>query len=481
MESLNNILGWLTEHEAAFSALAALVVIFGVVFSPLGAGVRALLSGNKNTNAGAPINAPGNPLQTENAEITGQDFLNTPPPLITDKPSIAVLPFVNMSHDKDKEFFADGMTEDIITGLSCDSRLFVIARNSTFAYKGQSPDIRKVGKELGVGYVLEGSVRPVNERLRITVQLVETETGSHVWADKIDRPVEEIFAVQDEVVDSLVSTLCTSVKSAEARRTYRQAPENLKAWELCVQAEMLWVDKRSPESVEAARKLCERATELEPNYAMGWAANAYFSSVDVPFLLTPELGETASRTGALINQAVTLTRDDATVLGYAGNAAYLIGKADTAIDYLERSLALNPNSGQFRMAYANALLCASRWDEALVQYELFFRQSPRDPNMELAYLWQSLGFLSVGDYEQARQAALSGIKHQPLFAWPYVSKAMALNGLQQTEEIPQLLQNALESAPQFSAEKVAAFFRFVFKDQAAAERLCSLVPADWPA
>ena len=137
---------------------------------------------------------------------------------IADKPSIAVLPFVNMSDDKSQEYFADGMTEDIITGLSCDSRLFVIARNSTFAYKGQSPDIRTVGKELGVRYVLEGSIRPIGDRLRITVQLIETTSGAHVWADKIDRPVAELFDVMDEVVDGLVTALCANLGVAEAKR-----------------------------------------------------------------------------------------------------------------------------------------------------------------------------------------------------------------------------------------------------------------------
>ncbi len=178
------------------------------------------------------------PLPTEVPLATSSPLADAVEPS-KDKPSIAVLPFVNMSDDKSQEYFADGMTEDIITGLSCDSRLFVIARNSTFAYKGQSPDIRTVGKELGVRYVLEGSIRPIGDRLRITVQLIDTASGAHVWADRIDRPVAEIFAIMDEVVDGLVTALCSNLGVAESHRAARQRPEDLQAWALCAQAEVL--------------------------------------------------------------------------------------------------------------------------------------------------------------------------------------------------------------------------------------------------
>ncbi|PCH52343.1 MAG: adenylate/guanylate cyclase domain-containing protein, partial [Cellvibrionales bacterium] len=179
---MSDLFNWLAAHESGISAIAAMMAIVAgvvVVLSPLGAGVRGVFSGK--SQAGKDDSQSTRALElsenqsAETPSTATQDFLNTPPPLITDKPSIAVLPFVNMSDDKDKEYFADGMTEDIITGLSCDSRLFVIARNSTFAYKGQSPDIRTVGKDLGVRYVLEGSIRPIKERLRITIQLIETE------------------------------------------------------------------------------------------------------------------------------------------------------------------------------------------------------------------------------------------------------------------------------------------------------------------
>ena len=487
MENVNDILSWLTANETALSAIAALVVITGFTLSPLGAGLRALLGGGKDakhkavepTLASNQLYDHFDTQSTETLNPATQDFLNTPPPLITDKPSIAVLPFVNMSDDKDKEFFADGMTEDIITGLSCDSRLFVIARNSTFAYKGQSPDIRTVGKELGVRYVLEGSIRPVGERLRITVQLIETDTGSHIWADKIDRPIAEIFDIQDEVVDSLVYTLCANLGVAEGKRAARQAPENLRAWQLCTQAEMLWSGQRTVEALKEAQRLSKKATELEPGYALGWAMLAYFSCVDIPYMLTDDLDGIAIKAMELSNKAVLLAPDDSTVLGFAGVVANICGKANIAIDFLERNLRLNPNSGLFRMGYANALLFASRQEDAFEQYEIFFRQSPLDPNTGAAYMWRSAGFAAQSKYADAKQSATLAIKHQPSFPWSYVMLAQAQAGLEQDNEAHQSMAQAREMAPHFTLEKMTTLWRFAFTDPEDAERTIDLARKAW--
>ncbi len=487
MDNINDILSWLNANETALSAIAALVVIIGVTLSPLGAGLRALFGGGKDAKSktvelALASNQLGDQFDTQSTETinpTTQDFLNTPPPLITDKPSIAVLPFVNMSDDKDKEYFADGMTEDIITGLSCDSRLFVIARNSTFAYKGQSPDIRTVGKELGVRYVLEGSIRPVGERLRITVQLIETDTGSHIWADKIDRPIAEIFDIQDEVVDSLVSTLCANLGVAEGKRAARQAPENLRAWQLCTQAEMLWSGQRTVEALKEAQRLSKKATELEPGYALSWAMLSYFSSVDMPYLLTDDLDGIALSAIKLSNKAVLLAADDATALAYAGAAMALSGKANIAIDYLERSLTLNPNSGFARIQFATALICASRQQEAFEQHEIFFRQSPLDPNLGLAYMWRCLGYLILARHDDAVQFARLAVKHQPRFPWTYAALAQALAGLEQDNEAHQAMAQAREMAPHFTLEKMTAFWRFVLTVPGDAERINDLARKAW--
>ena len=473
MESINDVLTWLTDHESAFSAIAALVVIFGVVLSPLGAGIRNLLTGRGNSKQNEV--ATSTATETKETDIpTTQDFLNTPPPLITDKPSIAVLPFVNMSDDKSQEYFADGMTEDIITGLSCDSRLFVIARNSTFAYKGQSPDIRTVGKELGVRYVLEGSIRPVAERLRITVQLIETETGSHIWADKIDRPVAEIFDIQDEVVDSLVSTLCANVGVAESDRAKRQRPEDLQAWALCVQAEVLAQAQPSSETVEQGEKLARRAAKIEPGYAASWAFLSFTTSVKIPWGLSTDLSKDSEAALALISKALTLAPNDPVVLGYCGYAAIWAAQAAQAINYLERSLAINPNNSFARFAYGAALNMDARPREAISQLELFLRRSPKDPYIGVAYFFLSIASMQSGDYQHAEQAALNGIKHAPGFGWAYLDLAMCLAAQGRETQIPPQMQKVSELAPSLSRQTVEDFWRHVVRKPAVAEMYVAL-------
>jgi adenylate cyclase len=191
-----------------------------------------------------------------------------------DKPSIAVLPFQNMSGDAEQEYFADGMVEDIITGLSRFKWLFVIARNSTFAYKGRSVDIKQVGHELGVRYALEGSVRKASGRVRITTQLIDAETGAHVWAERYDRSMDDIFALQDEITLSTVAAIEPSVRRAEIERAKRKRPENLDAYDLVLRATPL-ADTGMPDGASQALPFLERAISLDPNYALAHGQAAF--------------------------------------------------------------------------------------------------------------------------------------------------------------------------------------------------------------
>jgi TolB-like protein len=186
---------------------------------------------------------------------------------LPDRPSIAVLPFANMSGDPEQDYFVDGMVEDIITGLSRIKWLFVIARNSSFAYKGKSPDIRRIGRELGVRYVLEGSVRKAAGRVRITGQLVEAETGRHVWAERYDRALDDVFALQDEITMSVVGAIEPSLRRAEIERVRRKRPEHLDAYDLVLRATP-FVETAMAGDASHALPLLERALALEPDYAL---------------------------------------------------------------------------------------------------------------------------------------------------------------------------------------------------------------------
>lgn len=413
------------------------------------------------------------------AQLTAASPLMDNHESVQGKPSIAVLPFVNMSDDKSQEYFADGMTEDIITGLSCDSRLFVIARNSTFVYKGKPVDIRAVGKELGVRYVLEGSIRPIGDRLRITLQLIETASGAHVWADKIDRPVAELFTVMDEVVDGLVTTLCSSLGVAEGKRAARQRPEDLQAWALCVQAEVLYYAQPSVESLREAAKLAQRAAEIEPGYAVSWAFLSYAASLQIAWGLSSDLRSDSEASLALIDKALSLAPNDPTVLGYCGYAAIWAGQAPQAINYLERSLAINPNNSFARFAYGSALYCDARPGEGIAQLQLFIRRAPKDPYIGLAYFFLSFCYLQLGEFQQAEQAALNAVKHLPGFGWAYAGLAMSLAVLGRASEAQQQIQKVRQLAPSLTLPAVEGFWRHVLRKPGQAEKFITLTRQAW--
>ena len=481
MEEISRIFTWLSEHEAGFSALAALVVIVGVVLSPLGAGLRALLSGKqKSRSATTETVQPKLADGAKNNAVGTQDFLDTPPSVITDKPSIAVLPFVNMSDDKDKEFFADGMTEDIITGLSCDSRLFVVARNSTFAYKGQSPDIRAVGEELGARYVLEGSIRPIGERLRITAQLIEAATGMHVWSEKLDRPVAELFDVMDEVVDNLVTALCANLGVAESHRAQRQRPEDLRAWALCVQSEVAYFTQPGRDSILAAEQLAQQAADLEPGFALSWAMLAYLTSARIPFGMSDDLAKESAIAQEKISKALQLAPNDPTVLGYCGYAAIWAEQQLLAIDYLERSIAINPNNTNVLISYGAALWAAGRTEEAIARLEDVIKRFPKDPFLPLAYLDLSLNNLIQGDFQQAEAAARNTIRHYSGFNWGYLVLAMSLSALGQSPEAIAQLEKMHALDREFTRQNAADFFRHALLKPDQADGMVELLQQAWP-
>jgi len=263
---------------------------------------------------------------------------------LPDKPSIAVLPFQNMSGDHEQEYFADGITEDIITALSRIPSLFVIARNSTFTYKGKAIDVRQIGRELGVRYILEGSVRRAGKRLRITGQLVEAETGAHLWADKFDSELEDVFDLQDRVTIATAGAIEPSVTQAEIRRAGRKPTSSLQAYDWLLRAlgeQQLY----SRDGVDRAMQMARRAVDLDPRYAQAYAYLASWIQLRKIYgWMDDEVAETAEGVG-FAHLAVQLEPNDPIVLT---EAAFAIGHLNldlaTAIPWLDRAIALNPNS-----------------------------------------------------------------------------------------------------------------------------------------
>jgi adenylate cyclase len=261
---------------------------------------------------------------------------------LPDKPSIAVLPFQNLSGDEEQEYFADGMVEDITTGLSRIKWLFVIARNSSFTYKGRAVDIKQVGHELGVRYVLEGSVRKAAGRVRITAQLIEAGTRTHIWAERYDRAIDDIFAVQDEITISTVAAIEPSLRQAEIERAKRKRPDNLDAYDLVLRATP-FSDTGMPEAALQALPLLQRALALEPNYALAHGQAALCHEI-----LFVRAGR---REGNRINAihhghaAITLGPDDARALVYGGIAIGLVEHdRPLAQEAFETALAVSPSA-----------------------------------------------------------------------------------------------------------------------------------------
>ena len=373
---------------------------------------------------------------------------NRPLPL-PDKPSIAVLPFQNMSGDPEQEYFADGMVEDIITALCRFKWLFVIARNSTFTYKGRSVDIRQVGRELGVRYVLEGSVRRATDRVRITAQLIDAETRAHIWADRYDRAVDDIFALQDEITLSTVAAIEPSLRQAEIERAKRKRPENLDAYDLVLRATPL-VDTGMPEGASQAVLLLERALLLEPNYALAHGQTAFCN--EILYLRAGRRED--NRTAAIrhAHTAVALGPDDAPALVYAAIAIGLVEhNRILAQETFEAALAISPSAAWAYSWGALILGWGGEAERAIEWGERGIRLSPLDTWITAALHGICMGHFLRGRYEDAAAAAQRAIRSKPGFSVSYMFLAAALAKLGRMEDANAAAERVIQLQPNFSS------------------------------
>ncbi len=305
---------------------------------------------------------------------------------LADKPSLAVLPFDNLSGDPEQEYFADGMTEDIITGLSRFRSLYVIARNSTFAYKGNSPDVRQVARDLGVRYILEGSVRRGGQRIRINAQLIDAEAGGHQWAERYDRELADIFAVQDEVTEAIIAAIAPEIDQAERNRAQRKPPESLDAWSL-YQRGLAAYHATTKDGFETAIQLFDRVNDLDPGFAPAFAMGADARTrLTIHYMPgdTSLLRQAQDKAGV----ATTLDANDADCLWVDGKVQSFLGYHDAAVARGQEAITLNPNSAMAHQAFGLILQRAGRSDEAIRHITQAIDLSPRDLFLP--------GFLALG-------------------------------------------------------------------------------------
>lgn len=482
METFDIFVNWLTEHEAALSAFAALVVIVGVTLSPMGAGLRAAISrrpvdaDNKKQSLDSKAVISSSVTDSSETGESGQDSGT----LIPNRFSVAVLPFENMSDDKEQEYLADGLTEDIITGLSLDSRLFVIARNSTYAYKGQSPDIREVGNELGVRYVVEGSLRRIGERLRITAQLIETLSGSHVWADQVERPFSEFFEAQDEITSIIVTALCSQLNIAERARYKLQQPESLEAWQLCVRAETGYMaGAANKKAVEECISLARQATEIEPEYARAWALLGILQAMNYSLggSQTPETDIKSALESAA--RGLALSPSDPIVIALRGLALLRTGRVEESMAPLRHSLERNPNYALARANLGGALIFSGKPQEGLAELDRFLRQNPRDPSAYIAYLIRARAYDMLGDHKTAEAEARTSIEHYSGFAHSWAVLASILYAQGRESEAREAMAEMILLEPGFTLEFMEEWTKRQFLPEYS-DRFNACMGAIWP-
>jgi adenylate cyclase len=332
------------------------------------------------------------------------------PPPLPDKPSIAVLPFDNMSGDSEQEYFSDGMTEDLITDLSKISGLFVIARNSSFAYKGKATKVQQIGRELGVRFVLEGSIRKAGNRLRITAQLVDADSGGHVWAERFDRELTDIFATQDEVVEKIVAALSVKLTRREELQLRRRGTSNVEAYEFWWRAREL-LGRGTREAVAQARAMHRRAIEIDQGFAAPHAGLAFAAMADYVSAWVPDPAQALREAENWARQAIKL--DDQEPVGHMAFGGVLLWQRnhDGALAEINRAVELDPNYAQAHAFIGMVLMYAGRSAESLEPFATAMRLDPHYSNMLLHLLAQA--HFSLGEYETAITHLLDRIARNP--------------------------------------------------------------------
>jgi len=366
---------------------------------------------------------------------------------LPDKPSIAVLPFQNMSGDPEQEYFADGMVEEIITALSRIRWLFVIARNSSFTYKGQAIDIKRVGRELGVRYVLEGSVRKGGSRVRTTAQLIDAISGAHVWAERYDRDLSDIFAVQDEITAAVSGVIEPALAEAEQQRALRKPPESLDAWE-AYQRGMWHFNKFGAEENRAAQAFFRQAAAIDPHFAPAHYGYALALQWDVWHYSTRSLLEVQGPARAEASQAVAL--DDKDAMGHAVLAHMLMWGSDweAAIAEARIAFALNPNSAFVISMLGCVLGFGGYREEALERLRQAMRASPHDPLTWLWMGWVAAIQLFAHDFDAAAATWREVIRLRPAYILAYGALAAALAHRGRIGEAREVLDHAQALFPE---------------------------------
>ena len=369
---------------------------------------------------------------------------------LPDKPSIAVLPFDNMSADPEQEYFADGIAEDVITALSRFRSLFVIARNSSFTYKGRAVDISQVARELGVRYVVEGSVRKAGNRVRITAQLIDATSGNHLWADRFDGSLDDVFDLQDQITEQIVVVVEPEVQARERERAQHKPPESLDAWEHLQRGLSHLYRFNKTDRTEAIR-LFRKAAALDPGFAAAHAHLAYALCALMPFGNTEDTAKAVVSGRAAAEKAVSLDPNEPVARFALGRLHIFAGEVEMAIGEMQTAIAINPNyaGGHYGLGVAYHY-SAGQSEQALPHFDAALRLSPRDPVRWVTLINKGSALRVLGRHDEAIAHCRQACQFPDTGFLPYMHLAAALAEAGQKSEAQAAVENAMQLQPALS-------------------------------
>lgn len=387
---------------------------------------------------------------------------------LPDNPSVAVLPFVNLSGEPDQDHFVEGLTEDIITGLSRVSQLFVIAHSSMLTYRDKLPDVQKIGRELGIRYLLEGSVRRAGNRLRVSCQLIEVTTRSHIWTERYDRPLADFFELQDEITRSVVASIKTQVILKEGQLAERRPVSDLRLWDLLKRA---WrrLYEATPESLAQAETLVRQAIEDDPNCAVSYWMLSDAILHQALMGAAKDLAAAATLAKELARKAIALDDNDENAHSALGIACLNLGQHDDAVAACRRALEINPNCSVALGLLGSGLIYSGQPDEGIGYAEMAIRSSPRDPNNFFRYSDIAAGHFAACRYGAAIDNAQRAIRQKPSYFEGYIVAVAAHALLGDIETARQIAQDCMRQIPDISIRRAST--SYMFRNPADLDRL----------
>ena len=371
-----------------------------------------------------------------------------------DRPALAVLPFENLSGDPDQEYFADGLSEDLITALSLFRSFPVIARNSTFAYKGHSPDVRKVGDELGARYVIEGSVRKAGNQVRVSCQLINAETGHHIWAEHYDRELEDVFELQDEISQRVAGIIEPTIERTERKQVFEKSPNDLTLWEYCIRGNALFYEV-TKEANDEARALFNRAIALDPRNARAHVGLAYSYARELRFFMPTNQAECQRLLIEIARHAVSLDDSDSQARTILSLGYTMIQQPEAAISEGQKAVQLNPYDVLAQNVLGVALsLCANRYEEGIPAFERALQLSPLDLQSPLYLTQLAISHLCAERPDKAEEYSREAILRKHDFLEGYLVLASALGYQGRADEARAAFENYSDIADRYIEQHV---------------------------